>query len=81
MYEDVTEEAYQELVAKRREENFIEDDGAQGASPDRTAHPRRRCGLAGSPSQEPPLRALAALNSAATLEAASSPGHLRRLPV
>ena len=27
VYEDVDEDAYQELVRKRREDNFIEDDG------------------------------------------------------
>ena len=27
VYDDVDEDAYQELVRKRREDNFIEDDG------------------------------------------------------
>ena len=30
VYEDVDEEAYQELVRKRREDNFIEDDDGGG---------------------------------------------------
>ena len=28
VYDDVDEDRYQELVSKRREDNFIEDDGA-----------------------------------------------------
>lgn len=27
MYDDISEEQYQDLVRKRREDNFIEDDG------------------------------------------------------
>ena len=31
VYDDLDEDAYQELVKKRREDNFIEDDDGNGA--------------------------------------------------
>ena len=44
IYEDVNEDEYQEIVKKRREDEFIEDDGA----PCRSSSPWCGCGLAAS---------------------------------
>jgi len=42
VYDDVDEDKYQELVSKRREDNFIEDDGACALSQAVAARCRRR---------------------------------------